>query len=70
MGWLDFVVTARARTRIKSALKEGQKSIAEEGKEILTRKLRHLQFECTQGNQGLAKHRFYVKVFFVIFKQE
>lgn len=43
IGWLDFVVTARARTRIKSALKEGQKKIAEEGKEILTRKLRHLK---------------------------
>jgi guanosine-3',5'-bis(diphosphate) 3'-pyrophosphohydrolase len=43
VGWLDFVVTARARTRIKSALKEGQKNIAEEGKEILTRKLRHLK---------------------------
>jgi GTP pyrophosphokinase len=43
VGWLDFVVTARARTRIKSALKEGQKKIAEEGKEILSRKLRHLK---------------------------
>ena len=42
-GWLDFVVTARARTRIKSALKEGQKKIAEEGKEVLIRKLRHLK---------------------------
>ena len=43
VGWLDFVVTARARTRIKSALKEGQKKIAEEGKEVLIRKLRHLK---------------------------
>jgi GTP pyrophosphokinase len=43
VGWLDFVVTARARTRIKNALKEGEKKIAEEGKEILTRKLRHLK---------------------------
>lgn len=43
IGWLDFVVTARARTRIKNALKEDQKRIAEEGKEILARKLRHLK---------------------------
>jgi len=43
IGWLDFVVTARARTRIKNALKEDQKKIAEEGKEILSRKLRHLK---------------------------
>jgi len=43
IGWLDFVVTARARTRIKNALKEDQKQVAEEGKEILSRKLRHLK---------------------------
>ncbi|GGK49872.1 MULTISPECIES: RelA/SpoT family protein [Flavobacteriaceae] len=43
IGWLDFVVTARARTRIKNALKEDQKKIAEEGKEVLTRKLKHLK---------------------------
>ncbi len=43
LSWLDFVVTARAKSRIKSALKLEQKHIAEEGKEILTRKLRHLK---------------------------
>jgi GTP pyrophosphokinase len=48
VGWLDFVVTARARTRIKNALKEGQKKIAEEGKEILTRKLRHLKISLNE----------------------
>ena len=41
--WLDFVITARARTKIKSALKEQEKKIAEEGKVILLRKLRHLK---------------------------
>ncbi len=41
--WLDFVMTARARTKIKSALKADEKKIAEEGKAILTRKLRHLK---------------------------
>lgn len=39
-NWLDFVSTARARSKIKSALKEKKKQIAEEGKEILRRKLR------------------------------
>ena len=39
--WLDFVITARARTKIKTALKEQEKKIAEEGKAILARKLRH-----------------------------
>lgn len=41
--WLDFVMTARARTKIKNALKDEEKKIAEEGKAILTRKLRHLK---------------------------
>ena len=41
--WLDFVVTARARSRIKSALKDEQKEIANEGKEVLARKLRSLK---------------------------
>ena len=41
--WLDFVITARARTKIKIALKEEEKKIAEEGKTILNRKLRHLK---------------------------
>lgn len=41
--WLDFVITARARTKIKTALKEEEKKIAEEGKAILSRKLRHLK---------------------------
>ncbi|WP_299123518.1 RelA/SpoT family protein [uncultured Tenacibaculum sp.] len=41
--WLDFVLTARARTKIKSALKAEEKKIAEEGKAILLRKLRHLK---------------------------
>jgi len=41
--WLDFVVTARARSRIKAALKDEQKEIANEGKEVLARKLRSLK---------------------------
>ena len=48
IGWLDFVVTARARARIKNVLKEDQKIIAAEGKEILTRKLRHLKINLNE----------------------
>jgi GTP pyrophosphokinase len=39
-NWLDYATTARARAKIKSSLKEEKKNIAEEGKAILTRKLR------------------------------
>ncbi|PKG43002.1 RelA/SpoT family protein [Psychroflexus sp. MES1-P1E] len=39
-NWLDYATTARARTKIKSALREKRKLVAEEGKEILRRKLK------------------------------
>ncbi|WP_339895544.1 RelA/SpoT family protein [uncultured Algibacter sp.] len=42
-NWLDYTTTARARSKIKSALKEGKKSIGEDGKEILRRKLKQLK---------------------------
>lgn len=37
--WLNFVVTAKGRTRIKDALKEEKRAVAEEGKYTLQRKL-------------------------------
>ncbi|WP_370175152.1 RelA/SpoT family protein [Leeuwenhoekiella palythoae] len=39
-NWLDYATTARARSKIKSSLKDEKKTIAEDGKVILTRKLR------------------------------
>jgi guanosine-3',5'-bis(diphosphate) 3'-pyrophosphohydrolase len=39
-NWLNYATTARARSKIKTALKEAKKAIAEEGKEILRRKLK------------------------------
>ncbi|RYY98753.1 MAG: bifunctional (p)ppGpp synthetase/guanosine-3',5'-bis(diphosphate) 3'-pyrophosphohydrolase, partial [Chitinophagaceae bacterium] len=38
-GWLDFVVTAKARTKIKDALKEEKRAVAEDGKYTLQKKL-------------------------------
>ena len=37
--WLNFVVTAKARAKIKDSLKEEKRKIADEGKYILQRKL-------------------------------
>ncbi|MEP3088418.1 MAG: RelA/SpoT family protein, partial [Nonlabens ulvanivorans] len=42
-NWLDYATTARARQKIKSALKDDQKDIALEGKAVLNRKLRSLK---------------------------
>ncbi|MFT4611723.1 MAG: guanosine-3',5'-bis(diphosphate) 3'-pyrophosphohydrolase [Glaciecola sp.] len=42
-NWLDYATTARALSKIKSALKADKKELAEEGKEILRRKLKQLK---------------------------
>ena len=42
-NWLDYATTARARSKIKSALNAHTKEIAQEGKEILKRKLKQLK---------------------------
>jgi GTP pyrophosphokinase len=39
--WLDFVVTSKAKSKIKGYLNSEKNSLVEEGKEILQRKLRH-----------------------------
>lgn len=39
-SWLDYAATARARSKIKSSLREEKKSVALDGKEILRRKLK------------------------------
>ncbi|MBC8510697.1 MAG: bifunctional (p)ppGpp synthetase/guanosine-3',5'-bis(diphosphate) 3'-pyrophosphohydrolase [Cryomorphaceae bacterium] len=55
--WLRFVITARAKSKIKSALKEDQKRISVIGKEIAERKLRHLKIKFTpQTETELIKH--------------
>ena len=43
VNWLDYVTTSRARNKIKNVLNERTKKTAEEGKEQLIRKLRHLK---------------------------
>jgi GTP pyrophosphokinase len=40
--WLNFIVTAKARSKIKDSLKEEKKAVAEEGKYTVQRKLEGL----------------------------
>lgn len=46
--WLRFVVSSKAKSRIKDELKEDKKKSSEEGKEIIFRKLRQWKEEPTQ----------------------
>jgi len=48
INWLDYVTTSRAKNKIKNVLNENTKKIAEEGKELLTRKLKHLKITLSE----------------------
>ncbi len=48
--WLNYVTTARAKGKIKVALKEERKKVSEEGKEILERKLKQLKIDFNPDN--------------------
>jgi guanosine-3',5'-bis(diphosphate) 3'-pyrophosphohydrolase len=48
-NWLDYVTTSRAKTKIKNVLNENTKKIGEEGKELLTRKLKHLKITLNES---------------------
>lgn len=45
--WLRFVISPKAKSKIKELLKEDKKNLAEDGKEILLRKLKQLKIEPT-----------------------
>ena len=48
--WLGFVVTAKAKSRIKQALKNERRKIADEGREILERKFNKQKLDFTIQN--------------------
>lgn len=58
--WLNIVVTAKAKSKIKSSLKEEKRKIAESGKETLERKLKSLKI--TYNTDNLQKLSYYFKL--------
>jgi GTP pyrophosphokinase len=48
--WLKIVVTAKARSKVKDALKEEKRKVADEGKYTLQRKLEHMGAAFNQHN--------------------
>jgi GTP pyrophosphokinase len=49
INWLDYVTTSRAKNKIRNVLNENTKKIGEEGKELLTRKLKHLKITLNEN---------------------
>ncbi|MGZ5281290.1 MAG: ACT domain-containing protein, partial [Bacteroidia bacterium] len=48
--WLNYVVTAKAKSSIRASLKDEKRKVAAEGKEILSRKFRHTSLPWTTEN--------------------
>lgn len=58
--WLNTVVTAKAKSKIKSSLKEEKRKIAENGKEILERKMKSLKI--TYNTDNIQKLSYFFKL--------
>lgn len=54
--WLKMVVTGRAKSKIKSALREDLRRLADMGREMLERKLSHLKLDLELNADNIAKH--------------
>lgn len=56
--WLRFVVTARAKQKIKSSLNEERKIIAGDGREILERKFKQMNIQYNSENLSVLEKFF------------
>jgi GTP pyrophosphokinase len=56
--WLNYVVTAKARSVIKQSLKDEQRKIATQGKELLEKKLKQLKIEDSEATLVLLMNYF------------
>jgi GTP pyrophosphokinase len=65
--WLRFVISSKAKARIKDELKEDKKKAAEDGKEIVMRKLRQLKEEPHQQLMEQMRDHFKSKTHFDLF---
>ena len=54
--WLSFIVTTKAKSKIKDALREEKRKVADDGKYILQRKLEGMGAAFTQGNIDELAH--------------
>lgn len=53
LDWLEFLVTSKAKSRVKASLNEERKVMAEQGREILVRKFKNWKMELT--DEGMRK---------------
>ncbi|MFM9988518.1 RelA/SpoT family protein [Flavobacterium sp.] len=61
INWIDYVTTSRAKNKIRNVLNENTKKIAEDGKEILNRKLKHLKITLNEATVNELVNYFKLK---------
>jgi guanosine-3',5'-bis(diphosphate) 3'-pyrophosphohydrolase len=65
--WLNYVVTAKAKSNIKTSLKDEKRKIAQEGKEQLMRKFKHAHMAWNNANIHRMVHYFKLKSSFELY---
>lgn len=65
--WMNYVVTARAKTKLRQALREQTFKMAEIGKELLDRRLKNWKLEIDDATQRLLMKEFGYKDINVFF---
>lgn len=60
-AWLEFVITSKAKSKIKQTLKEEKKKLAVNGKEILERKLNALKLDFSENNLKIILKHYHFK---------
>ena len=58
LEWLEYVVTSKARSKIKASLNSDKRKVAEDGKEIIQRKLRHLKVDFSENTINQLQQYF------------
>lgn len=61
IDWLDFVVTSKAKSKIKNFLNSEKSALVKEGKEILQRKLRHAKLNFSEDEVNKMQKFFGLK---------
>ncbi|NNC84044.1 MAG: bifunctional (p)ppGpp synthetase/guanosine-3',5'-bis(diphosphate) 3'-pyrophosphohydrolase, partial [Flavobacteriales bacterium] len=59
--WLNFVITGKAKSKIRESLKEQKKTVALDGKEILQRKFKSIKADFISANVELLRRHYKVE---------
>ncbi|MCP3932038.1 MAG: bifunctional (p)ppGpp synthetase/guanosine-3',5'-bis(diphosphate) 3'-pyrophosphohydrolase [Bacteroidetes bacterium] len=72
-SWLKFVITGKARSKIRSAMKEERRKLGSLGREALERKLGHLKVDFEDSVEKIVrlyKLKSHVELYYLIYIEE